>query len=138
MTYFGVEVDAIGMALLVNELLCYMLAKIDSVPTDTLTRLVNENFSDDEVEAAKALLCEYVADSIKAGNIFFPQIKFLFHHNTKHNTIKHKTSHNTSMTMDDNDFLRPVWPGRDGAITRGYSVPTPGRAVGYLPGREEL
>ena len=45
-----------------------MLAKIDSVPTDTLTRLVNENFSDDEVEAAKVLLCEHVDDSIKAGN----------------------------------------------------------------------
>ena len=68
MTYFGVEVDAIDMGLLVNEVLCYMLAKFDSVPTDTLTRLVNENSSDDEVEAAKALLCEYVDDSIKAGN----------------------------------------------------------------------
>ena len=56
------------MALIINELLCYMLAKIDSVPTDTLTRLVNENFSDSEVDTAKSLLCEHVDDSIKAGN----------------------------------------------------------------------
>ena len=45
-----------------------MLAKIDSVPTDALTRLVNENFSDSEVDAAKSLLCEHVDDAIKAGN----------------------------------------------------------------------
>ena len=56
------------MALIINELLCYMLAKIDSVPTDALTRLVNENFSDSEVDAAKSLLCEHVDDAIKAGN----------------------------------------------------------------------
>ena len=56
------------MALIINELLCYMLAKIDSVPTDTLTRLVNENFSDGEVDAAKTLLCEHVEASIKAGS----------------------------------------------------------------------
>ena len=56
------------MALIINELLCYMLAKIDSVPTDTLTRLVNENFSDSEVDAAKSLLCEHVEDAVKAGN----------------------------------------------------------------------
>lgn len=55
------------MALVVNELLCYMLAKIDSVPTDVLTRLVDENFSDNEVDAAKNLLREYVDDSIRAG-----------------------------------------------------------------------
>ena len=55
------------MALVINELLCYMLAKIDSVPTDTLTRLVNENFSDDEVDLAKSLLCDHVDDSIKTG-----------------------------------------------------------------------
>lgn len=57
-----------AMALIINELLCYMLAKIDSVPTDTLTRLVNENFSDNEVEIAKGLLCDHVDDSIKTGN----------------------------------------------------------------------
>ena len=56
------------MALTINELLCYMLAKIDSVPTDTLTRLVDENFSDSEVEAAKSLLCEHVDDAIRAGS----------------------------------------------------------------------
>ena len=55
------------MALVLNELLCYMLAKIDSVPTDTLTRLVDENFSEDEVDAAKSLLCHHVEESIRAG-----------------------------------------------------------------------
>ena len=68
MTYFLAEVIAIVMALIINELLCYMLAKIDSVPVDTLTRLVGENFSDNEVETAKSLLCDHVDDSIKAGN----------------------------------------------------------------------
>ena len=56
------------MSLIINELLCYMLAKIDSVPTDILTRLVNENFSDSEVDTAKSLLCDNVDNSIKAGN----------------------------------------------------------------------
>ena len=42
--------------MIINELLCYMLAKIGSVPTDTLTRLVKENFSDGEIDAAKTLL----------------------------------------------------------------------------------
>lgn len=56
------------MTLVINELLCYMLAKIDSVPTDILTRLVDENFSDDEVDNAKSLLCKNVDDSIKTGN----------------------------------------------------------------------
>ena len=56
------------MAVIISELLCYLLAKIDSVPTDTLTRLVSENFSDSEVDAAKTLLCAHVEDSIKAGN----------------------------------------------------------------------
>ena len=55
------------MTLIVNELLCYMLAKIDSVPRDILTRLVNENFSDSEVDAAKNLLREYVEEAVKAG-----------------------------------------------------------------------
>ena len=55
------------MALIINELLCYMLAKIDSVPTDILTRLVNENFSDGEVSSAKNMLCEHVDESIRAG-----------------------------------------------------------------------
>ena len=68
MTYFLAKVNAIIMALIINELLCYMLAKIDSVPVDTLTRLVGENFSDNEVETAKTLLCDHVDDAIKAGN----------------------------------------------------------------------
>lgn len=55
------------MALIINELLCYMVAKIDSVPTEILTRLVDENFTDAEVDAAKNLLCEHVDESIKAG-----------------------------------------------------------------------
>lgn len=55
------------MSLIINELLCYLLAKIDSVPTDTLTRLVSENFSEDEVDAAKGLLCSHVNESIRAG-----------------------------------------------------------------------
>ena len=56
------------MATIINELLCYMLNKVDSVPQDTLVRLISENFEDAEVEAAKSLLCAHVADSIKAGN----------------------------------------------------------------------
>ena len=55
-------------SLVINELLCYMLAKIDSVPAEVLTRLVNENFSDGEVNNAKSLLCQHVDDSIKAGS----------------------------------------------------------------------
>ena len=62
------KVVATAMSLIINELLCYMIAKIDSVPTDTLTRLVNENFTDSEVDTAKSLLCDHVDDSIKAGN----------------------------------------------------------------------
>ena len=67
---------------------------------------------------------------------FFPK----FYFTTTQNTTQPNSnaSHDTSKTMDDNDYLRPVWPGRDGAITQGYSVPTPGRAVGYLPGQGEL
>ena len=65
MTYFLGTGSA--MTLIINELLCYLLAKIDSVPTDVLVRLVNENFADGEVDAAKNLLSEYVDDSIKAG-----------------------------------------------------------------------
>ena len=57
-----------AMALVINELLCYMLAKIDSVLTHTPTRLVNENFSDSEVDVAKGLQCKHVEDAIKAGN----------------------------------------------------------------------
>lgn len=55
------------MELIINELLCYLLAKIDSVPTDVLIRLVSENFSDSEVDNAKSLLCQHVEDSIRAG-----------------------------------------------------------------------
>ena len=65
---FGKVALQVAMALIINELLCYMLAKIDSVPMDTLTRLVGENFSDSEVDAAKTLLCTHVDDSIRAGN----------------------------------------------------------------------
>ena len=38
------------MTVIINELLCYMLCKIDSVPIDVLVKLISENFSDDEVE----------------------------------------------------------------------------------------
>ena len=55
------------MSLIVNELLCYLLAKIDSVPTDVLIRLVDENFSDNEVDTAKNLLREHVDDAVRAG-----------------------------------------------------------------------
>ena len=68
MTYFGPKAITIAMALIINELLCYMLAKIDSVPTDTITRLVNENFTDSDVEVAKILLCEHVDPAIRAGS----------------------------------------------------------------------
>ena len=61
-------VNVIMSSVIINELLCYMLCKIDSVPVDVLVKLVGENFSDDEVEAAKCLLCDHVADSIRAGN----------------------------------------------------------------------
>ena len=56
------------MAVIINELLCYMLCKIDSVPADVLVKLVSENFTDDEVETAKCLLCDYVDESIRVGN----------------------------------------------------------------------
>ena len=56
------------MTVIINELLCYMLCKIDSVPLDVLNKLVGENFSDDEVECAKSLLCDFVEESIRAGN----------------------------------------------------------------------
>ena len=56
------------MTTIINELLCYMLNKVDSVPQDTLVRLISENFNDDEVETAKSLLCTHVVDSIKAVN----------------------------------------------------------------------
>ena len=56
------------MATIINELLCYVLNKIDILPQDTIVRLISENFNDDEVESAKSLLCSHVADSIKAGN----------------------------------------------------------------------
>ena len=55
------------MTIIINELLCYLIAKIDSVPTDTLTRLVSETFTGDEVDASKKLLCEHVDDSVKTG-----------------------------------------------------------------------
>ena len=55
------------MAVVINELLCYVLNKIDSVPVDTLTRLVSENFPEDETETAKNLLSIHVEDSLKAG-----------------------------------------------------------------------
>ena len=55
------------MTVIINELLCYMLCKIDSVPIDVLVKLVGENFSDDEVEAAKGLLCDHVDESIRVG-----------------------------------------------------------------------
>ena len=56
------------MTTIINELLCYMLNKVDSIPQDTLVRLISENFNDDEVETAKSLLCSHVDDSVKAGN----------------------------------------------------------------------
>ena len=55
------------MTVIINELLCYMLCKIDSVPIDVLVKLVGENFSDDEVETAKGLLCDHVDESIRVG-----------------------------------------------------------------------
>ena len=54
--------------MIINELLCYLLCKIDSVPVYVLLKLVNENFSDDDVEAAKCLLCDHVDESVRAGN----------------------------------------------------------------------
>lgn len=42
-----------------------MLCKIDSVPIDVLVKLVSENFTDEEVEAAKSLLCEHVDESVR-------------------------------------------------------------------------
>ena len=45
-----------------------MICKIDCVPIDVLVKLVGENFTDDEVEAAKSLLSDYVDESIRAGN----------------------------------------------------------------------
>ena len=45
-----------------------MLCKIDCVPIDVLIKLVGENFSDDEVETAKSLLCDYFDEYIRAGN----------------------------------------------------------------------
>ena len=42
--------------------------KIDSVPQYTLAQLISKKFDDNEVEAAKGLLCTHVADSVKAGN----------------------------------------------------------------------
>ena len=56
------------MSVIINELLCYMLCKIDSVPIDVLVKLISENFSDDEVETAKCLLCDHVDESIRVGN----------------------------------------------------------------------
>jgi len=56
------------MAIIINELLCYILNKVDSVPQDTLVQLISENFNDDEIETAKSLLCMHVEDSVKAGN----------------------------------------------------------------------
>ena len=56
------------MTIIINELLCYMIAKIDSVPTDTIVRLVSEAFTGSEVDTAKKLLCEHVDESVKAGN----------------------------------------------------------------------
>ena len=56
------------MTTVINELLCYLLNKVDSVPQDTLMRLINENFNDAEVDDAKVLLCSHVDESIKAGN----------------------------------------------------------------------
>ena len=55
------------MTVIINELLCYMLCKIDSVPIDVLVKLVGENFSDDKVETAKGLLCDHVDESIRVG-----------------------------------------------------------------------
>ena len=56
------------MATIINELLCYILNKIDSVPQDTLVHLIAENFNEEEVEAAKSLLCAHVENSLKTGN----------------------------------------------------------------------
>ena len=56
------------MTVIINELLCYLLCKIDSVPADVLIKLVGENFTDEEVETAKCLLCDYVDESIRVGN----------------------------------------------------------------------
>ena len=56
------------MTTIINELLCYLLNKVDSVPQDTLVRLISENFNEDEVETAKSLLCTHVMDSVKAVN----------------------------------------------------------------------
>ena len=56
------------MAAIINELLCYILNKIDSIPQDTLVQLIAENFSEEEVEAAKGLLCSHVDEPLKAGN----------------------------------------------------------------------
>ena len=55
------------MAIIINELLCYMLCKIDSVPIAVLVKLVSENFSEEEIDAAKDILCSHVDKSIKAG-----------------------------------------------------------------------
>ena len=56
------------MTVIINELLCYMLCKIDIIPIDVLVKLVGENFSDDDVEAAKGILGEHVDESVRTGN----------------------------------------------------------------------
>ena len=56
------------MTTIINELLCYVLNKIDSVPQDTLVRLISENFSEEEVDAAKCLLSSHVPESVRTGN----------------------------------------------------------------------
>ena len=55
------------MSIIINELLCYMLSKIDSVPLDVICKLVSDSFTDDEVEAAKCLLCDHVEEALKMG-----------------------------------------------------------------------
>ena len=56
------------MAIIINELLCYVVCKIDSLPVGVLVKLIGENFSDEEIETAKSILCDHVDQSIKAGN----------------------------------------------------------------------
>ena len=57
--------------------------------------------------------------------------------NYVHFTSKHNTTQKTNIALHPGWrwSLRPVCPGRDSAMTPGYSVPIPGRAI-YLPGQE--
>ena len=56
------------MSIIINELLCYVLNKIDLLPTDTLVRLILENFKEAEIERAKALINDNVEETIRAGH----------------------------------------------------------------------